>query len=125
MEAERPFGSLGGTDPHAESEAIYVQRNRITNQGWSGPLRTCVYRKITVPGIKVFMLTVSVVTVLSDFKDGLVVGLIACGLTTTWNWWIWNKAIGAFNWTQVWSLPQMFRELCIETKEVSGRGAEI
>jgi hypothetical protein len=36
------------------------------------------------------------VTVLSDFKDGLVVGLIAWGLTTTWNWWIWNKAIGAY-----------------------------
>jgi hypothetical protein len=42
------------------------------------------------------MLTVSVVTVLSDFKDGLVFGLIVWGVTTIWNWWRWNKALKAY-----------------------------
>ena len=47
-------------------------------------------------GIKSFILAVSVVTLLSDFKDGLVVGLIAWGLTSIFNWWRWNKTLKAY-----------------------------
>src|SRR5271154_1307315 len=54
------------------------------------------YMQKSLGGIKVFLLTVSVVTLLSDFNDGLVVGLIAWGLATIWYRWIWNKAIEAY-----------------------------
>jgi hypothetical protein len=54
------------------------------------------YLQKSLAGIKTFILAVSVVTLLSDFKDGLVVGLIAWGLTAVFNWWRWNKTLKAY-----------------------------
>jgi hypothetical protein len=96
METEKRFGDLDDADPHAESEAPFT-KSEIESQ-IKGGMDLCehAYVQKSLSGIKVFLLTVSVVTLLSNFNDGLVVGLIAWGLATIWNRWIWNKAIGAY-----------------------------
>src|SRR5467141_3786233 len=96
METENEFADLDDTDPHAESEAPFT-RSEIELQ-IKGGMDLCehAYVQKSLSGIKVFLLTVSVVTLLSDFNDCLLGGLIAWGLATIWNRWIWNKAIGAY-----------------------------
>ena len=84
------------TDPRAESDVPFTLRE-IESQVKNGmDLLQDAYMQKSLGGIKVFLLTVSVVTLLSDFNDGLVVGLIAWGLATIWYRWIWKKAIEAY-----------------------------
>ncbi|MGB7728487.1 MAG: hypothetical protein WBL50_10670 [Candidatus Acidiferrum sp.] len=84
------------SDTYAEAEAPFT-RSDIESQVTNGmDLLQDAYMQKSLGGIKVFLLTVSVVTLLSDFKDGLVVGLIAWGLTALFNWWRWKRAIEAY-----------------------------
>jgi hypothetical protein len=96
MGTEKPLGDLDDTDPNTESEAPFTL-SEIESQ-IKGGIDLCehAYVQKSLSGIKVFLLTVSVMTLLSNFNDGLVVGLVAWGLATIWNRWIWNKAIGAY-----------------------------
>jgi hypothetical protein len=96
MEIKKPFGDFDDRDRHADMDAPFTF-SEIESQVKIGlDLYDDAYLHKSLAGIKIFMLTVSVVTVLSDFKDGLVVGLIAWGVTTIWNWWRWNKALKAY-----------------------------
>ncbi len=84
------------TEPHERADVPFTL-SEIDEQ-IRGGMGLCehAYIQKSLAGIKVFLLTVSVVTLLSDFNDGLVVGLIAWILATIWNRWIWNKAIQAY-----------------------------